>query len=484
MTRQMIALARLITLVIILIVPTISSGSAEQSGSTGAVQTDSIPPKELDQLISTLESDAERQRFVENLKTLQQAHAENKADTGLPLLDALNLEQQSGTLLEGLMRILNDYGLSESKAGGVIRLGLLVIGLICLVLLNGWLSRKFDHSLNSIRRKFHLSNDRLSSYFIVQRWFVYFLSILTFFIALDQAFNISDLTIIPHFEFMEVAAKLVNLLLVVLLFVTLWEGVNGLTEYLSFNQRVSGNARMKTLIPVVRNICLATLTVLGVLVVLAELGINVVPLLAGAGVLGIAIGFGAQTLFKDFLTGITIIFEDLIQIGDVVTLGDRSGLVEKITIRKVQLRGLDGTVHTIPFGEINIVDNLTKEFSYYLMDIGVAYRENTDEVIHCLKEIDQELRQEEDFKDKILEPLEILGVDRFADSAVIIKARIKTRPIEQWTVGREFNRRMKMEFDKRGIEIPFPHQTLYFGEDKSGKAPSAKLKLASAGAKA
>jgi small conductance mechanosensitive channel len=176
----------------------------------------------------------------------------------------------------------------------------------------------------------------------------------------------------------------------------------------------------------------------------------------------------------------TIIFEDLIQIGDVVNLGGRSGLVEKITIRKVQLRGLDGTVYTVPFGEINIVDNLTKEFSYYLMDIGVAYRENTDEVVRCLKKIDEELRQDKDFRNKILEPLDILGVDKFADSAVIIKARIKTRPIEQWNVGREFNRRMKFEFDKRGIEIPFPHQTLYFGEDKSGRAPSATLKLATA----
>ena len=149
------------------------------------------------------------------------------------------------------------------------------------------------------------------------------------------------------------------------------------------------------------------------------------------------------------------------QIGDVVKLGDHFGLVEKITLRKIQLRDLEGTVHTIPFGEVAIVSNLTKDFSFYLFDIGVAYRENTDEVIKILHEIDEELREDDDFKDRILEPLEVFGVDQFADSAVMIKARIKTRPIQQWNVGREFNRRMKIAFDERGIEIPFPQRDLH-----------------------
>ena len=442
-----------------------------------AAGSNTLSVDNLDQLISTLETEQERQRFIDNLKTLQAARQRDESADSFPLLDALDLERRSGSVLDSIMVALEDYGLSDSTAGGIIRLALVAIGLVVLVLLNGWLSRKFDRSFDPMRKKLHLSPTRFDLYFLTQRWFVYFLALVTFFIALDQTFNLSVQHVFPGFKFMEISAQLVQLLFVVLLFITVWEGVNAVTEYLSYTKRVGGNARMKTLIPVVRNICLAVLSVLGVLVILAELGINVMPLLAGAGVLGIAIGFGAQTLFKDFITGMTIIFEDLVQIGDVVRVGDRSGLVEKITIRKIQLRALDGTVHTVPFGEIAVVDNLTKEFSYYLMDIGVAYRENIDEVMQCLQDIDKELRQDEKFKQKILEPLEIFGLDNFADSAVVIKARIKTRPIEQWSVGREFNRRMKMAFDERGIEIPFPHQTLYFGEDKSGQAPSAKLSL-------
>nr|WP_277602523.1 mechanosensitive ion channel family protein [Parahaliea mediterranea] len=213
------------------------------------------------------------------------------------------------------------------------------------------------------------------------------------------------------------------------------------------------------------------------MVLLSEVGINVVPLLAGAGVLGIAIGFGAQTLVKDFLTGFTIIAEDLVHIGDVVTVGGRTGEVMRLTIRKIELRALDGTVHTVPFSEISVVDNLTKDYSYYMLNVGIAYREDTDAVVDCLLEVDRALREDRGFSHLILEPLEVLGVDRFGDSAVVIKARSKTRPHDKWTVGREFNRRMKYAFDERNIEIPFPHQTLYIGEDKHGRPQAAARAL-------
>lgn len=146
-------------------------------------------------------------------------------------------------------------------------------------------------------------------------------------------------------------------------------------------------------------------------------------------------------------------------------------------MRKIQLRSLDGTVHTVPFSEVAVVDNLTKEFSYYLLDVGVAYREDIDEVIQCLRQIDEDMRATEKFGKKIIAELEVLGVDKFADSAVIVRARTKTRAHDKWSVGREFNRRIKQEFDRRNIEIPFPHQTIYFGEDKQGSAPAAKLEL-------
>jgi small conductance mechanosensitive channel len=172
-----------------------------------------------------------------------------------------------------------------------------------------------------------------------------------------------------------------------------------------------------------------------------------------------------------------ILFEDMIAVGDVVEVGGQGGLVEAVTIRNVRLRDLAGTVHIIPFSAISTVSNLTKDYSYYVFDVGVAYREDTDHVVAVLKGLGAELESDPDFTRLILQPLEILGVDSFADSAVIIKARFKTRPIQQWNVGREFNRRMKKRFDELGIEIPFPHQTLYFGVDKEGNAPAAHVQI-------
>lgn len=233
-----------------------------------------------------------------------------------------------------------------------------------------------------------------------------------------------------------------------------------------------GSSRLNTLLPIARNVAYGALFIIFGLTFLSELGVNVMPLLAGAGVLGFAIGFGSQALIKDLITGFIIIFEDLIQVGDVASVGGHSGLVERITIRKVQLRGQDGAVYTVPFSAITTVTNLTKDYSFYVFNVGVAYRESPDEVIKLLSEISTELRADPNYKDDILEPIEVMGVDQFGDNAIIIKARIKTLPIKQWRVGREFNRRMKYVFDQHNIEIPFPHRTLYFGEDKRGNAPS------------
>jgi small-conductance mechanosensitive channel len=142
-----------------------------------------------------------------------------------------------------------------------------------------------------------------------------------------------------------------------------------------------------------------------------------------------------------------------------------------MTLRMVVLRDLAGNVHYVRNGQIQVVTNMTKEYGRYVFDIGVAYREDVDEVIEVVKEVDEDLRRDPKFRDDILEPIEILGLDQFADSAVIIKARTKTKPIMQWAVGREFNRRLKKKFDEKNIEIPFPHMTVYMGQDKEGKSP-------------
>jgi small-conductance mechanosensitive channel len=200
------------------------------------------------------------------------------------------------------------------------------------------------------------------------------------------------------------------------------------------------------------------------LMALKELGFDVGPLLAGAGVAGLAIGFGAQNLVRDVVSGLFMFMENQIRLNDVAVINGTGGVVQEINLRTTVLRGLDGVVHIFPNGTITTLSNMTMGFSYYVFDMGVAYKEDTDRVATIMKEVADTMRQEEEYAPMMLEPLEVLGVDQFADSAVVIKARIKTKPIKQWAVGRELNRRFKKRFDELGIEIPFPHVSLYFGE--------------------
>jgi small conductance mechanosensitive channel len=192
-----------------------------------------------------------------------------------------------------------------------------------------------------------------------------------------------------------------------------------------------------------------------------EFGMDIGPILAGAGILGLAVGFGAQSLVKDFFSGFFLLVEDQVRIGDVVEAGGKSGLVEKVTLRTTTLRGLDGTLHVVPNGEIQTVSNHTYGWSRALIDIGVSYYEDIDRVYGIIRDVAAEMRKDEQFKDWILEDIEILGVDEFADSAIVIKVLIRTQPIRQWAVARDYRRRLKIAFDREDIEIPFPHRTVY-----------------------
>ncbi len=224
---------------------------------------------------------------------------------------------------------------------------------------------------------------------------------------------------------------------------------------------------------------LVTILIPGVafVLVLEEIGIDIGPILAAAGILGLAVGFGAQNLVQDVISGFFLLLEDQLRVGDVVTVGDKNGIVERITLRLVILRDLEGSVHYIRNGKVDIVTNMTKEESSFVLDLGVAYREDVDEVFEVVRQIDQEIRTDSELKEDIWEPIEIMGLDRFEDSAMIVKARIKTKPIMQWAIGREYKRRLKKRFDQLGIEIPYPHQTIYFGENKQGEAPSARVQI-------
>ena len=203
------------------------------------------------------------------------------------------------------------------------------------------------------------------------------------------------------------------------------------------------------------------------MVVLRELGVDIAPLIAGAGIVGLAIGFGAQELVRDIISGFFMLLENQIRGGDVAILNGTGGLVENVGLRTTVLRDLSGVVHVFQNGKINSLSNMTKEWSAMVFDVGVAYKEDTDRVTEVMEEVAEQMRADPDYRSKINEPLEVFGVDGFGDSAVIIKARLKTKPIQQWAVGREYRRRLKKAFDEKGIEIPFPHRTIYWGAEIS-----------------
>jgi small conductance mechanosensitive channel len=222
--------------------------------------------------------------------------------------------------------------------------------------------------------------------------------------------------------------------------------------------------RAETLVRLLRQAIVILIWVMALLIVLNELGVAVAPILASAGVVGLAVGFGAQNLVRDVISGFFMILENQVRIGDVAVVNGTGGLVEQINFRTLVLRDLSGVVHIFPNGTITTLANLTKQWSAYVFDIGVAYKEDTDRVIEILKQVGAELRADEYFGPLMVDDVEVFGVDAFADSAVMIKGRLRTLPIKQWEVGRQFLRRVKQAFDREGVEIPFPHRSLYFGE--------------------
>jgi small-conductance mechanosensitive channel len=242
--------------------------------------------------------------------------------------------------------------------------------------------------------------------------------------------------------------------------------------------------RAATLGRVFRHTTTVVVTLVAGMLVLGELGVSVAPILGAAGVVGIAVGFGAQSLVKDYFTGFFILLENQIRQGDVVRVADKSGLVEELTLRYVRLRDYEGNVHYVPNGLVTTVTNMSRGFAQAVIEVGVAYREDIDEAFAVMREAARELRADPSFGPRILDELEIAGVEKWADSAVILRCRFKVVPLEQWSVRREFLRRLKRAFDARGIEIPYPHLTVYAGVGKDGTAPEFRVRGASAEASA
>jgi small-conductance mechanosensitive channel len=301
------------------------------------------------------------------------------------------------------------------------------------------------------------------------------------FLAVLQAWNISAFSWFGTDLGRRLTGGMISTGVVVLIALVVWEFVSSAIErYLSAvdgaGMRVSRSARTRTLLPLLRTTVLVVLMVLVTLIVLSEIGVDIAPLLAGAGVVGLAIGFGSQALVKDVITGLFILIEDTMAVGDVVDVGKgHSGVVEAISIRTIRLRDGAGALHAVPFSEVTSVANLTKDYAYVVANIGLSYREDIDRVSAVLQEVAAGMRDDAAFRLSILEPLEIVGLDKMSELGMVLQVRIKTLPLRQWAVGREFNRRMKEAFDRHGIEMPYAIKPGYLTDRAAAAAAAAEL---------
>ncbi|MGR3698607.1 MAG: mechanosensitive ion channel domain-containing protein, partial [Roseovarius sp.] len=281
---------------------------------------------------------------------------------------------------------------------------------------------------------------------------------------------------------LRLTGMILSVSLVLLVAFCLWLALTSWVDYrLNPEFGKVATAREETLLTLLRNAATIALVVITLMFVLAEIGLDIAPLLASAGVLGLAIGFGAQKMVQDIITGIFIQFENAMNVGDVVTVGGVTGTVERLTIRSVSLRDVQGVYHIIPFSSVDMVSNYVRDYGYFVCDMGVAYRENVAEVKQAMLDAFDELRGDPDQASGILDDLEWFGVNSFGDSAVVLRARIKCVPGRQWGIGRAYNGVLKEVFDARNIEIPFPHQTIYFGESKEGRTQSLRVDMEAEG---
>jgi moderate conductance mechanosensitive channel len=357
-----------------------------------------------------------------------------------------------------------------------------LVGVALASLLGSVIMRRI-HLPQETRERFPLLEDRLNAYVPTMLKVARFAILAVVAAVILDAWTTFDLlTWAGSDRGMRVIGKIVTVGLIIGLALFGWLLAASWIEY-RLNPNVGNGeptARVKTLLTIFRNAIAIALVVLTTMVVLAELGVNIGPLIAGAGVLGLAIGFGSQKLVQDVITGLFIQLEGAINVGDLVTAGGTTGTVEKLTIRSLGMRDLSGTYHLMPFSTVDMVSNFNREFAYHVGEYGVAYREDTDQVIEHLKAAFEELRADPAHGPNILADLEVHGVTALADSSVNVRVRIRTLPGTQFATGRAYNRLVKRHFDAAGIEIPFPHMTLYFGEDKQGKAPPANLRIVAA----
>ncbi|NNE88909.1 MAG: mechanosensitive ion channel [Silicimonas sp.] len=370
----------------------------------------------------------------------------------------------------------------DRVVGVVIGSAKIVVALVIASLLSRWLAAVIMNGITlptDINQRLPLLEQRLNGFalkaFRFLRWTI---MAITMFFILDIIGLIDMRSWLESQVGYSLTSTLATVLGIVFVAFFLWLAVTSWIDYrLNPDFGDVPTARETTLLSLFRNAATVTVIVLTLMFCLSELGLNIGPLLASAGVLGLAIGFGAQKMVQDIITGIFIQLENSIDVGDIITVGGITGGVEKLSVRSVSLREVNGNFHTIPFSSVDMVSNFSRDYSYYVCDMGVAYRENIDDVKAAMTECLDLLVQDPKYGDLVRDQLEWMGVEAFADSAVVVRARIKTVPGRQFVVGRAYNEILKRVFDERGIEIPFPHQTLYLGEAKDGSTQTFKLRM-------
>ena len=358
-------------------------------------------------------------------------------------------------------------------------LGAVVVGLLLSAFLTQTIGRRIQLS-DDLRRKLPLLEVRLNSYVPNALRVLRTVIVVAVIMVVLDAWGAFDLAAWYASERgANLVGNLISVAVILVVSLGVWLGLASLIEHKLNPETGHGepSARAKTLLSLFRNaLAIAMVTITG-MIVLSEIGINIGPLIAGAGVLGLAIGFGAQKLVQDVITGVFIQVENAMNTGDVVTVGGVTGTAERLSIRSVGIRDLSGTYHIVPFSSVDTVSNYMREYGNHVGEYGIGYNESIDEAIEQLQLAFEDLKASDEHGNKLLADLTVAGVTALADSSVNIRVVIKTTPGDQWAVGRAYNRLVKLRFDAAGIEIPFPHTTLYFGETKGGKTPPANVRI-------
>ncbi len=397
--------------------------------------------EDLTRLVSNLEDPKARDQLISQLKALIAAEQATKAPAEISILNRLS--EKAGDLRIGLATLV--------IAAVAVALAKILHRLVDRGLASGTPDGRANRYLPLLHR--------------VLRTMIGMIALL----ALAQLWGFDPMSLVSSDLGRDVASSLVHMAVVLVAALVVWHLLHGAIERYLTATDTDGNPRQRsgrarTLLPLARNAVFVMMVVMVTLILLSELGVNIAPLLAGAGVLGIAIGFGSQKLVQDIITGIFILFEDTIAVGDTVKLGEHAGTVEAISIRAIRLRDANGSLHTVPFSAVTTVVNATKGFNYAVFDIGIAYAQDTDQVAALMVELGAELQADPKWGVYMAEALEVQGVERFDASSVIMRARVKTTPGDRNALIREFNRRIKQRFDAAGIEMPFPQLQVWMAK--------------------